>query len=333
MGTNAISIPIDAASSNGGLVAYATAREIRQQLPGIDQQYDYHRRLQAIRAWSKDAKYAAADIEAQAALAETLPEAMERGDVRAEHDGSYLLSNVLSVNGASVNRWRAVAAVPSAERARYYASCANKPNRNGLLRWHQQRQPLAPLDSIPDECRVVSSLDELAGQTFGTLYADPPWQYGNQSTRAATGNHYETLTPAQVCELPVGELAAPDAHLHLWTTNGFLREAFDVMEAWGFEYRSCFVWCKTQMGIGNYWRVSHELLLLGIRGDAKRFLVRDLKSWQEMRRGRHSEKPDKVREMIERASPGPRLELFSRIAVKGWTVFGDRVTERKRLFQ
>ena len=87
---------------------------------------------------------------------------------------------------------------------------------------------------------------------------------------------------------------------------------------------SSFVWVKRQLGLGNYWRISHEFLLLGVRG---RLPFRDgsLKSWMEADRTRHSAKPDEIRQMIEQASPGPFLELFGRRTVPGWTVFGNQV--------
>lgn len=162
------------------------------------------------------------------------------------------------------------------------------------------------------------------GDTFGTIYADPPWQYGNQATRASTSRHYETMTVDAITALPIAELAATNAHLHLWTTNAFLFDAQRIIEAWGFTYKSCFVWVKKKMGIGNYWRVSHEFLLLGVRGRCE-FGAHDEMSWREFPRGKHSEKPDQVREMIERVSPAPRLELFGRRACKGWTVWGNEI--------
>jgi N6-adenosine-specific RNA methylase IME4 len=134
------------------------------------------------------------------------------------------------------------------------------------------------------------------------------------------------MTVDEIAALPVAQLADDKAHLHLWTTNAFLPHAFRVVEAWGFEYRSLFVWCKPEMGLGNYWRVSHELLLLGVRGDCP-FYDHSLRSWKEMtRRGKHSEKPEQVRHMIEKASPGPYLELFGRQAVKGWKVWGNQIS-------
>lgn len=184
--------------------------------------------------------------------------------------------------------------------------------------------PTIPMQHAP----TVGFLSELTGKKFGCIYADPPWKYNNQKTRAATSDHYLTLTVDELCEWPVGDIAAADSHLHMWTTNAFLPDAFRVIKAWGFEYRSCFVWVKPQMGIGNYWRVSHEFLLLGIRGKAKHFNSHGLKSWGEFARGRHSAKPEEIRDLIEKASGGPYLELFGRKPTKGWTVLGNKIEER-----
>ncbi|CAN5441982.1 MT-A70 family methyltransferase [soil metagenome] len=172
----------------------------------------------------------------------------------------------------------------------------------------------------------VSSLYGLAatGAKFGCIYADPPWQYTNSAGRSASAKHYEGLSIKQLCALPVHELAADRAHCHLWTTNAFLLGAMEILDAWGFEYRSAFIWVKPQMGTGNYWRVSHEFMLLGVRGDMT-FRDRSMKSWLEVPRTSHSAKPDAVRKLVERASPGPYLELFARSPVKGWTVFGNQI--------
>ena len=182
-----------------------------------------------------------------------------------------------------------------------------------------------------DTC-TIDDLQELAdsGAQFGTIYADPPWLYDNQATRASTSNHYGGLTVDQLCELPVKQLAADDAHLHLWITNAFLFDAPQIFDAWGFEFRSSYVWVKPQMGIGNYWRNSHEIMLTAIRGKAKRFNDHSMMSWGEFRRTKHSSKPEEIRLLIERASPGPYLELFGRRKVDGWTVWGNEI--EKNLF-
>lgn len=179
---------------------------------------------------------------------------------------------------------------------------------------------------------VVADLKQLvdSGERFGVIYADPPWKYENQGTRASTGEHYETLSASEVAEFPhIPALAAEDAHLHLWTTNAFLFEAKSVIEAWGFVYKSCFVWVKPQMGIGNYWRVSHEFLLLGVKGKPA-WVDKGIKSWGEYDRTRHSRKPPQVPALIEKTNPGPYFEAFGREGRPGWTVWGNQV-ERSQM--
>jgi N6-adenosine-specific RNA methylase IME4 len=128
---------------------------------------------------------------------------------------------------------------------------------------------------------------------------------------------------------PIKQLAADNAHLHLWTTNAFLRESFDVIRAWGFRYKSCLVWIKPQLGMGNYWRVNHEFLLLGVRGSLP-FRDRTCRSWTLARRTIHSRKPFAFRALIERVSPGPYLELYGREEQPNteWTVYGNQVERR-----
>jgi|GEM_PF-866481 len=190
-----------------------------------------------------------------------------------------------------------------------------------------------PIPSRQSVGGTISNLSELvvAGKRYPTIYADPPWAYDNEASRAAAVNHYVTMSVAEICREPVRELAEQNAHLHLWTTNGFLRQAFEVIDAWGFEFKSCLVWVKDAIGMGNYWRVSHEFLLLGVRGSLT-FRDRSISSWVQAPRTVHSRKPGRIRVLIERVSPGPYLELYGReeLPDSAWTVFGNQV--EKRLF-
>lgn len=163
-----------------------------------------------------------------------------------------------------------------------------------------------------------------------TLVADPPWRYGNTATRANAHGHYDgTLSIAQLCGdelLPDGSnlvkdvvqpKAASPGHLYLWTTAGHLPEAFSVMAAWGYTYKTYLVWVKKtadgrpQMGMGNYFRVSTELVLFGTRGDL-RTQDRGLLNWFEAQRGQHSVKPHAFHDLVVKASPGPYFEMFAR---------------------
>jgi N6-adenosine-specific RNA methylase IME4 len=178
--------------------------------------------------------------------------------------------------------------------------------------------------------RSVSNLSELVatGEKFGTIYADPPWQYRKSFGRASAAKHYKgTMSIDELCALPVGELAADNAHLHLWTTTSFIMESRRVIEAWGFKFIEAFHWNKPQMGCGNYWRISTEHLMTCSRDGTISPHPDGPPDYIIHPRGKHSAKPEKVRDLIERGSPGPYLELFGRRRVDGWTVFGNQIED------
>ena len=101
----------------------------------------------------------------------------------------------------------------------------------------------------------------------------------NTPSRAAAENHYRTMTLDAIRNEPMKSVAAENSHLHLWTTNAFRCEAFDVMHECRFKYKSCLIWAKPQLGMGNNWRISHEYLLFWIRGDLP-FRSNRVRSWQ-----------------------------------------------------
>ena len=238
----------------------------------------------------------------------------------------------LGVSRNQSSRWQLIASVPKDLFESYVAKSKGSDallSSAGVLRLARELKANATAlgpGQIDDDARVVSDLDGLleSKEQFGCIYADPPWQYKNQGTRGATKNHYPTMPLNDIASLPVAELALPDAHLHLWVTSSFLHDAESIIRSWGFEPKSSFVWVKPTMGLGNYWRCAHELLLLGVRGSLK-FRDHSIRSWIREPRTKHSKKPEIVRTLVERVSPGPYLELFGRRAEVGWTVFGNQV--------
>lgn len=193
--------------------------------------------------------------------------------------------------------------------------------------------PVISPERDPAASDVVVSL---ATGLASTIVADPPWRYGNTSTRGAAEDHYPTMSIEELCELPVArERSADESHLYLWATAGHLPEAFSVMSAWGFEYKTYLVWVKPQMGMGNYFRVSTELVLFGVKGGL-RTNHRGLMNYFEARRSKHSAKPRAFRELVKKASSGPYLEMFARCRKEdmltgcecsrcedGWEVWGN----------
>jgi len=234
----------------------------------------------------------------------------------------------LGIGKMQSSRWQQMAKVSAEVRNAHIEHILASPNAELTSKgvWRLGAPGIVP-DGIEDHGTYpTTDLQALIDQdrTFGTVYADPPWQYGNQGTRSATDTQYPTMKLDDICALPVGDLAAQRSHLHLWTTNAFLFDARKVLEAWGFEYKSCFVWVKPQLGIGNYWRVSHEFILLGVRGGLT-FSDKGQTSWMQHDRLKHSQKPYAIRNLVEKVSPAPRIELFGRTLVEGWTVWGNEV--------
>jgi N6-adenosine-specific RNA methylase IME4 len=170
----------------------------------------------------------------------------------------------------------------------------------------------------------VSDLTEFArtGHRMGCIVVDPAWSILGSTLP------YEAIEMDELKDLPIPELAAERCHLHLWTLpNLYHFAAYEIIRHWGFRVVSEFVWCKTQLGKGHYWRMSHEVLLTAVRSEEDRFDDLGLRSWIAAPRGRHSEKPDAIREFLERASPGPRLEIFGRSLHRNWYVWGHEVAK------
>lgn len=141
---------------------------------------------------------------------------------------------------------------------------------------------------------------------------------------------YKRMSVGAITNLPVGDLAAEDAHLYLWTTNGFLRSAYDVVEAWGFKPSTLLTWCKAPMGLGpgGAFAVTTEFVLFARRGRLAPLRRWD-STWFAFKRVMadgsiaHSAKPDAFLDVVEQVSPGPYLEVFARRARLGWDYAGD----------
>ncbi len=178
--------------------------------------------------------------------------------------------------------------------------------------------------------------EALNGQRFGTILADPPWQFTNKTGKVAPEHRrlsrYGTMKLDEIIALPVGEFARSPAHLYLWCPNALLPEGLAVMRAWGFTYKSNIIWHKVRKdggsdgrGVGFYFRNVTELILFGVRGKNARTLApgRRQVNLLATRKREHSRKPDEQYKIIEACSPGPFLELFARGSHSGWTAWGN----------
>jgi N6-adenosine-specific RNA methylase IME4 len=193
--------------------------------------------------------------------------------------------------------------------------------------------PAPPLraDATPTQ---IAGLPVTSGG-WKTIYADPPWRFTNRTGKVAPEHRrldrYDTMTIDQIAALPVGDVAAANAHLYLWVPNALLPDGLAVMQAWGFRYVSNLVWAKRRKdggpdgrGVGFYFRNVTELILFGVKGRMRTGAAgRRQVNMIETRKREHSRKPDQAYDLIEACSPAPRLELFARYARPGWGTWGD----------
>lgn len=160
---------------------------------------------------------------------------------------------------------------------------------------------------------------------YRVIYADPPWSYGDKQNIDGLGGaekHYPTMSLEDICKLPVP--AEDNAVLFIWVTSPMLEDCFKVINAWGFKYKSSFVWDKVKHNMGHYNSVRHEFLLVCTRGSCTPDVQKLYDSVVSVERTEHSRKPKEFRDIIDTLYPaGNRLELFAREAPEGWDVWGN----------
>jgi N6-adenosine-specific RNA methylase IME4 len=186
---------------------------------------------------------------------------------------------------------------------------------------------------------------------YGVIVADPPWNYNRAGKGGVTDtgkvyklsgysdHKYQPLSTEDLCGLgtAIKQISSPDALLFLWTTWPFIRDALDIIEAWGFTYVTGIPWVKMDRkleqptyGVGYWFRGCTEPILVAKRGKSFRgnrrgilgFEPASMLGFASPPEG-HSKKPDDLQYLIESDYPGPYLELFGRRARKNWTVLGN----------
>jgi len=168
---------------------------------------------------------------------------------------------------------------------------------------------------------------------YRVIYADPPWQYGDERSGGNHGgavDHYPTMSMQELYDLSVSDITEDDAVLFLWGTSPLLEESLSLMKAWGFKYKTHFVWDKVKHNMGHYNSVRHELLFIATKGSCTPDNIKLFDSVQSIERSdKHSEKPEEFRKIIETLyTYGNKIELFARKKVEGWEVFGNEVSSQ-----
>jgi N6-adenosine-specific RNA methylase IME4 len=232
------------------------------------------------------------------------------------------VATYLGVSGRTLEK--AAAVVAAADRApAQYGDLVKEMDQtrrvNGVFKKLTVRQSAEQLRQAPPP---------LPDGPFYVLVVDPPWDYGrgsDPSHRAA--NPYPAMSLEQIKAEPIPQRAAADSILWLWTTNGFLRQAFEVLDAWGFTYRVALTWIKPKMGTGDWLRGQTEHCLMATRGKPVVTLTNQATALHGAARG-HSRKPDEFYALVEKLCPCPengRVDWFGRTARPGWISHGNEI--------
>jgi N6-adenosine-specific RNA methylase IME4 len=240
--------------------------------------------------------------------------------------GAPELQHAVERGAVSVSAAADVATLPQAEQAEIVA----QGERQILLAAKEIRNRRAAsrraerIERIVEISKGNKALD--IAKAYPLVLADPPWKFKVYDNETGLDNspdaHYPTMETTDIAALEIP--AAKHSILFLWTTVPHLPQALEVMTAWGFEYRSNFVWVKDRAGLGYRVRNQHEHLLLGVRGDIPPPSPTPASVIKADRR-EHSRKPDAAYELIERMYPEfPKIELFARQGRKGWAAWGNQ---------
>lgn len=184
----------------------------------------------------------------------------------------------------------------------------------------------AIIESNREERIEALGSPELPTGEYSVIMADPPWRYQfSETSIREIENQYPTMDLSEIRSLTVP--AADDSILFMWTTAPKLEEAFSVLNSWGFTYKTCAIWDKERKGMGYYFRINHEILLVATKG---KFPAPSPENRPDSiirsPRGEHSKKPEEFYEIIEAMYPeASKLEMFCRSPREGWNAWGNEV--------
>ena len=230
----------------------------------------------------------------------------------------------LGIEKIQSHRWQTIASLPD-DQFEQYVSDVKKSNEEltttGILRLARQ---------VKSDKKKENNPVEFPKGKYQVIYADPPWDV-KAGPEWGSGNssrdlEYPTMSIQDISDIPVKEFADENAHLYLWTINKYIPETYEIVKAWGFTPSCLLTWCKPPhgIGLGGTFIQTTEYLLFSRRGNLPANKRIDT-SWFQYPRGKHSEKPEEFRKLIEEVSPGNRLELFSRKVSPNWDVWGNEV--------
>lgn len=321
------------------LVKYDQARFALQAAATVDEAKQIHDQARALKVYARQRK----DSELHTWVAEIQLRAVMRiGEISGGLDASrerdsagHLIATTGKQAKAAVLKAAGLSTSVAHRAEGLFAHAAEVETY--IARKTQAKKPVKVTEALRliKRRQVQAKAVALPRGQYRVIYADPPWKYNDSRTgtegreTTAAEENYPTMALSELEALGVADLAAPDSVLWLWATFPLLPEALHLTKAWGFTYKTAFVWDKVRGTFGHYHNACAELLLLATRGSAVPDIDKRVPQVQCWPRAEHSRKPDEARALIDSLyTVGARIELFRRgEAPPGWVVWGNEVRE------
>jgi N6-adenosine-specific RNA methylase IME4 len=329
------------------LIRYEAARAALAEAYRVDEAKKIRDQAKALQEYARQAKDGdligwATEIRLRAerkagellrSMAETGERAPQGGDRKSKLRGAILKLADLGVTATQSSRWQKIAELPNDSFERK-VEAAKREAVSSLEATREERQAEKQARRAARETELGSRQQALPARKYGVVVADPEWRFEPWSRATgmdrAPDNHYPTSCLEVIAARDVASIAADDCVLFLWATAPMLPHALVVMAAWGFDYKSHYIWGKDKIGTGYWAREKHELLLVGTRGAIPcPAMGTQWDSLIEAPRAGHSAKPECFLEMIESYFPSlPKIELNRRgPARNGWDAWGNEVSD------
>ena len=273
-------------------------------------------------------------LRAERKAGQVLMEMKERGERDAgsggdrtarSHHATVLHLADLDINKSQSSRWQEIASVPDPLFEQYIQEGHQRENHElttaGL-------KAVAKIERKDEQIEAIRRTPPLPQGPFSVIVIDPPWPYAVRARDGThrAGNPYPDMSLTEIKALPVDELADRNCIVWLWTTNAFLRVAFECLDAWEVEFKTMLTWVKDRMGLGDWLRGQTEHCMLAARGKPIRDLTNQTTVLQAPVR-EHSRKPEEFYALVEALCPSSKAELFARSKRAGWFTWG---AERER---
>ena len=307
------------------------ARQALMEAKGLDEIKEIRDIAKAVKSYAvakslgREMINEASEIEIRAIreMGKLIGQGQERGEIRKQSDNQFTASSLRVLAQIGVKK-------KESSTSKNLASITDEQFEWKINEFINEKRPLTKTALLREIAKdKVKPISIILDGKYRVIYADPPWKYSDKKEYRPEGsaeNHYPVISIMELCQMNLPKIEE-NAVLFLWVTSPLLEDAFKIIKAWGFQYKSSFVWDKVKHNMGHYNSVRHEFLLICTKGSCLPDNIKLFDSVQTIERSDfHSEKPEEFRKIIDTLyTHGRKIELFARKKADGWESFGNEL--------